>query len=361
MTMFKTMALSGLCLAMLTCGACRDKVEKKAEVIRPVVTYTIPDIMRSREWSTSGTAKDALETALSFRVGGTIVSLPVKVGQRVEKGDLVAALDPTDFRLEVRRAEASLKDLKAELNNSRLNYQRLKTLVDKAVISRSEYDSAFSSYESLLARVEAQEDQVSIARRNLSYATLNAPVAGIISTKPAEVHRNVAAGETIATLNSKGDLEIEIGVPDRIVPYVEVGQSVSVEFDVFQDVTLAGAVKEVGVEAQDSSTFPVTVTLQENDPRIRSGMVAEVTFDFARIAEMQLVSIPVQAMFGKPDNTSWVWVLDTDTMTVQERAVEPGMPTRQGTAIKKGLNPGDVVVVRGVHSLKNGQKVRMMQ
>lgn len=361
MTMYRIMALSILSLVMLAAGACKDKVAEKAEVVRPVVTYTIPDIMRSREWSTSGTAKDALETALSFRVGGTIINLPVKVGQRVKKGDLVAALDPTDFRLEVKRAEASLKDLEAELNNSRLNYERLKTLENKAVISRSEYDAAFSSYESLLARVEAQQDQVSIARRNLSYATLTAPVGGMISTKPAEVHRNVAAGETIATLNSKGDLEIEIGVPDRIVPYVEEGQSVSVVFDVFQDITLPGAVKEVSVEAQDTSTFPVTITLQENDPRIRSGMVAEVTFDFARIAEMQLVSIPMQAMFGKPDNTSWVWVLDTETMTVHERAVEPGMPTRLGTAVRKGLNPGDVVVVRGVHSLKDGQKVRMMQ
>ncbi len=350
-----------LCLMVLTVAGCKGKAEKRAEVIRPVVTYTVPDIMRSREWSTSGTAKDALETALSFRVGGTIVSLPVKVGQRVSRGDRVAALDSTDFRLEMRQAEASLKDLQAELKNSRLNYERLKTLVDKAVISRSEYDAAFSSYESILARVEAQTEQVSIARRNLSYATLTAPVDGIISSKPAEVHRNVSPGETIATLNSKGDLEIEIGVPDRLVPYIVVGQPVSVVFDVFQDVTLAGSVKEVGVEAQDTSTFPITVRLEENDSRIRSGMVGEVTFDFTRIEKLGFISIPVQALFGKPDSSSWVWVLDPETMTVHERVVEPGMPTRRGVALKKGLAPGDIVVTRGVHSLRDGQKVRMMQ
>lgn len=344
---------------LLAAGGCTDTEDKKEEYIRPVISYTIPDVIKSRSWSASGTAKDALETSLSFRVGGTIVQLPIKVGQQVEEGDLIGELDATDLHLQVRQARASLKDLEAEMTNARLNYERLKTLVDKAVVSRSEYDNALASYDSLRAKVDAQKEQILIAERNLSYTRLTAPVKGVISSKPAEVHKNIAAGETVATLNSKGALEINIGVPDKIVTYISVGQKVSVKFSLFQAVTIEGLVKEVGVEAMDSATFPVTIALNEKDDRVRSGMVAEVTFTFDQIAKYGFVSIPAAAIFGDPDRQSFVWVLDKKTSTVHKRKIAPSMTSDNGFMIKEGLEPGETIVTRGVHSLTEGQKVRI--
>ncbi|MCT4534824.1 efflux RND transporter periplasmic adaptor subunit [Halodesulfovibrio sp.] len=348
-----------LFLVMSTVGltGCSDEVE---EVLPPkrVIVYQVPDILKTRTWSTSGTAKDVLETILSFRVNGMIIDLPVKVGQKVTKGELVAELDPTDYQLEMREAKASLNDILAELRNAKLDYDRKKTLVKQDVISQSEYDLAAAYLDSTTAKAAAQRERIAIAERNLSYTRLYVPEAGTISSVPAEVHTNVVIGEPVATLNSRGMLEMDIGVPDRLIALVKLGQPVTVRFDVFREVKLPGTVKEVGVRSNETSTFPVTISIGEKDKRIRSGMVGEVTFNFTQAERYRLVTVPSAAIFSLPDGKRCVWVVDPKDDTVHKRAVTVSIPGEGGVVIQEGLNPEELVVIRGVHSLKDGQKVR---
>lgn len=350
--------LVGFAASFAGCG--REKTEEQLPPKR-VIVYRVPDILKTRTWSTSGTAKDALETILSFRVSGMIVSLPVDVGQKVKAGDLVAEVDPTDFRLEVREAKASLQDILAELRNAQLDYGRKKELVEKDVISQSEYDLAKSYLDSMKAKTAAQRERVSIAERNLSYTSLVVPEAGTISSVPAEVHTNVAIGEPVATLSSRGMLEMDIGVPDRLIAMISLGQEVRIRFDVFRDLVLEGTVKEVGVRSNQTSTYPVTIIINTTDKRIRSGMVGEVTFAFSQAEQYRLVSIPAAAIFGLPDGGHYVWVVDSDESAVRKRKVKIGIPGEGGIIVQEGLMPQELVVVRGVHSLQEGQKVRVQE
>lgn len=324
---------------------------------KKVIVYRVPDILKTRIWSTSGTAKDVLETILSFRVSGMIISLPVDVGQKVKTGDLVAELDPTDYLLEMREAKASLQDILAELRNAKLDYDRKENLVNKDVISQSEFDLAASYLDSMKAKAAAQNERISIAKRNLSYTRLFVPEAGTISSVPAEVHTNVGIGEPVVTLNSRGMLEIDVGVPDRLIAMVKLNQPVEIRFDVFRDLNLEGTVKEVGVRSNETSTFPVTISIRTTDKRIRSGMVGEVSFNFKQAEKFKLVVVPAAAVFGLSDGKKYVWVVNAEDI-VHKREVEISLPGDGGLIVQKGLNPQEVIVVRGVHSLQEGQKVR---
>lgn len=337
-------------------AGCGEDVAKSLPP-KKVIVYRVPDILETRIWSTSGTAKDVLETILSFRVRGMIISLPVDVGQKVKEGDLVAELDPTDYLLEMREAKASLEDILAELRNAKLDYDRKEKLVNKDVISQSEFDLAASYLDSTKAKAAAQRERIAIAKRNLSYTRLFVPEAGTISSVPAEVHTNVGIGEPVATLNSRGMLEMEVGVPDRLIALVKLNQPVEIRFDVFRDLNLEGTVKEVGVRSNETSTFPVTISIRTTDKRIRSGMVGEVSFSFKQAVKFKLVVVPAAAVFGLSDGKKYVWVVDAESV-VHKRKVEIGLPGEGGLIVQKGLKPQELIVVRGVHSLQEGQKVR---
>ncbi|WP_066856870.1 efflux RND transporter periplasmic adaptor subunit [Halodesulfovibrio spirochaetisodalis] len=346
---------SGMLVTALT--GCGDNVANEPPP-KKVIVYRVPEVLETREWSTSGTAKDVLETILSFRVSGMIIALPVSVGQKVKPGELVAELDPTDFQLEMREAKASLQDILAELRNAKLDYDRKKKLVSQDVISQSEYDLAASYLDSMKAKSAAQRERIEIARRNLSYTRLFVPESGTISSVPAEVHTNVVIGEPVATLNSRGMLEMEIGVPDRLIALVELEQPVTIRFDVFRDTILQGEVKEIGVRSNETSTFPVTIRILTQDKRIRSGMVGEVTFNFRQAERYKLVVIPAAAVFGLPDGGKYVWIVDPKENVVHKRSVVISIPGHGGIIVEKGLNPHELVVIRGVHSIQEGQKVR---
>ncbi|SIN79513.1 efflux RND transporter periplasmic adaptor subunit [Halodesulfovibrio marinisediminis] len=349
-------------MVMITAGfwGCGSKEEAELPSKR-VIVYRVPNILKFRTWSTSGTAKDVLETILSFRVSGMIISLPVDVGQKVLAGDLVAELDPTDYLLELREAKASLQDILAELRNAKLDHDRKKKLVKQDVISLSEYDLAASYLDSMRAKADAQRERIAIAERNLSYTRLYVPEAGTISSVPAEVHTNVGIGEPVATLNSRGSLEMDIGVPDRLIAMVKLGQPVTIRFDVFRDMKLDGRVKEVGVRSNETSTFPVTISIDTKDKRIRSGMVGETTFSFEQVEKYRHVVVPAAAIFGLPNDNKYVWVVNPEEKTVHMRKVEILLPAEGGIIVSSGLNPEELVVIRGVHSLQEGQKVRIQE
>lgn len=348
-----------LILVVIATGlaGCGEDVVKQLPP-KKVIVYRVPDILKTRVWSTSGTAKDVLETILSFRVSGMIISLPVNVGQKVKTGELVAELDPTDYLLEMREAKASLEDILAELRNAKLDYDRKEKLVNMDVISQSEFDLAASYLDSMRAKSAAQRERIAIAKRNLSYTRLFIPTAGTISSVPAEVHTNVAIGEPVVTLNSRGMLEMEAGVPDRLIAMVKLGQPVDIRFDVFRDLKLQGTVKELGVRSNETSTFPVTILINSTDKRIRSGMVGEVSFAFKQAEKFKLVVVPAAAVFGLPDGGKYVWVVDSAENVVHKRKVQIGLPGDGGLVVQEGLKPQELVVIRGVHSLQEGQKIR---
>ncbi|MGE4424200.1 MAG: efflux RND transporter periplasmic adaptor subunit [Pseudodesulfovibrio sp.] len=347
-----------LCLTLL--AACDRSPEPVPEPVRPVKTTKAVRADSSKLWSFAGTAEDALATRLSFRVGGKIVEFPGnQIGRKFTEGEVIARLDPSDYELELRQAKANMEQVRANYVRAKADMERNSRLFKGRVISRGELDQVEADFKSFEAQLSASAKQLDIARKRLGYTTLTAPFTGWIGEVEADVHQNVTAGQAIATYNAGRQMKMYISVPDTLISQVTEGDEVAVVFDALPGRTMKGKVEEIGVESGTGSTYPVKVYLDNTDRMVRSGMSGHVNFTGLGHAKAAFYLPPV-AVVGEPDGAHAVWVVDPKTSTVARRNVTVGQLTPAGLEILDGISEGDVIVIRGVHSLEEGRKVRLV-
>lgn len=358
---FRTASTLAAGLAALTLASCGAD-EQTESVLRPVRYEQVYATGGSRTRAFSGTARAGVESRLSFKVRGTIRRLIVEVGDSVQAGQLIAELDPEDYRLEVQRAEAALAQARAQARNAEVSYERTRLLYENNTASKSDLDAARAAYESAEATVSAYEQGLELARLQLSYTRLTAPAAGAVATVNVEVNENVSPGEAIVLLTSGSRLEVDVSVPEVLIAQVRQGDTVHVTFDALPQREFAAVVTEVGVAATAAgATFPVTVLLQETDPDIRSGMAAEVGFRFGAAGEREVYLVPPVAV-GEDRQGRFLFVVEPtegERGTVHRRPVEIGELTPDGLEILSGLSDGDRVVTAGVSKVEDGMEVRV--
>jgi RND family efflux transporter MFP subunit len=352
--------LSSLTISLIV-GACGDG-ETSDPMIRPVRSEQVFAQGGDRVRTFSGAAQAAVESPLSFRVGGTVQSLTVGVGQEVAEGQLIASLDAQDFRLRVQQADATLRQAQAQATNASANYSRVRLLYESNNASLSELDAARSMSESADAAVEAAENMLDLRRLELGYTRLRAPFSGSISSVYVEEGQNVGSGQQIVTETSAGRLEVLVSVPEVLIGQVEAGQAVTVTFDAVAGQALGGRVSEVGVApAGLATTFPVTVRLDETTADVRAGMAAEVAFTFEATDERERFFVPSFAV-GEDREGRFVFVIEPGEPgfgVVFRRPVEVGELTAGGLEILSGLTDGDLIVTAGVSKIIDSLVVRL--
>jgi len=362
-SIMRNLFLIFLCIGLtLGASACTEStVEETRPVVRPVITYKVPDYVEGRIRTFTGTAKAAVETNLSFQVGGKIIEINVNVGDRIKKGDLLARLDDTDYRTKVRQMEAETARIHATLIESQASYDRIRKLYNKGITTKTELDTVKARYDANLALQRSSRQALELSRKQVAYTRLTAPMDGSVSEVRMEVHQVVQAGTVIAVLTAGGGLEMEIGVPERLIGEIKQGAKADVVFDAIPNQTYHAQVTEVGVAAQKSITFPVTLRLTVPKNKVKPGMTGEATFLFKAGAGDYRVLIPLECVVGAPGRKNHVWVVDPKTEIVSKRSVIIGNLTSEGVQIKEGIKPGEIVVSRGVHHIEDGMQVRLMK
>lgn len=339
-------------------NACSEAPANVEQPIRPVKTMVVGAINHGRMWTFAGTAEDALETDLSFRVGGKIVSFPGdQIGRKFAKGEVIAKLDPADYELELRQARANLEQVRANYIRAKADMERNSQLFERNVISRGELDQIEADFKSYEAQLSASSKQLEIAHKRLNYTTLHAPFDGWIGRVETKIHQNVSAGQAVASLNAGRQMKMYISVPDILIAKVNEGDKVEVRFDAVPGRVMEGKVMEVSVDSSVGSTYPVKVYLDNADKLIRSGMSGHVNFVNKGNDEASYY-LPTEAVVGESNGNRTIWIVNPENSTVESRHVKIGNLTAMGVEILEGIEPGDIVVTRGVHHLKDGLKVR---
>lgn len=356
---FVTITVGLIAASMLQ--ACKEE-ERAEPVIRPVRYQAAYSTGGSRVRSFSGTARASVESRISFKVPGTIRRVAVEVGDTVRSGQLIAELDDEDYRLQVQRAEAGLAQARAQARNAEADYARARQLYENANFSRSELDAARTASESAASSVNAYDRELELARLQLSYTRLTAPVAGAVASVNVEVNENVQTGEVVVLLTSGSNLEVEVGVPGVLITEIAEGDNVRTTFDALPRRMFPGVVTEVGVAATGAGmTFPVTVRLVESGTDIRPGMAAEVGFLFESESQRVVYLVPAAAV-GEDREGRFVFVVGPTQAgfgVVRRQAVSVGELTADGLEILEGLADGDRVVTAGWSKIEDGLRVRL--
>ncbi|MEC7838665.1 MAG: efflux RND transporter periplasmic adaptor subunit [Chlamydiota bacterium] len=345
-------------ILLVGCTEVEDK--QKLQTVRYQEVISTSGIQQR---SFSGKTRASIESKLSFRVPGIITSLPVKIGDEVNTGDVIATLDNKDYSLQLEEAEASLLRTIAQERQATADYSRIRDLYETKSASKAELDAARAQAESAIASTNASEKKLELAEAQLSYATLHAPIDGGIAAVEAEVNENVATGQTIVIINSKSQVEVSVAIPELIITKINEGDSVEVTFDAIPGETFPAVVSEVGVSSITATAFPVTVKLLKDNRNIRSGMAAEVAFSLLITGGQDAIFVPTQSVSGDEDGQRFVFVLlmnDNGRGRVQKRVVNIGQITNEGIEITEGLNPGELIIVAGVQFLSEGQEVEVM-
>ena len=312
----------------------------------------------------SGVAQAGTETNLSFRVGGIVASVQVRVGQKVVKGASVASLSDDDARLQYEKAQAAEKNTRVQMDTAKANLDRVRGLYENNNVALSEYESAKNNYAAAASSYESSKRSADLERSQLTYTKLFAPMDGFITRVNVEKNENVQAGSTVAVLNSAGDFEIAVGLPENIISQVKTGDKTSISFSSIPDEVFAGVVTEVSYAiSSETSTYPITVTLESGSERIRPGMAADVTFTFAAGQGEQHLAVPANAV-AQDQKGNYVFIVEPAEDGfgfVRRREVTVGKLTGEGFAVKEGLSEGELVVTSGVNKISDGMKVRVLQ
>ena len=345
-------------ILIISCG----EDEEKEEILRPVRYQKIFTTGGASERTFTGTAKVGIESNLSFKVGGTISEIKLKVGDIVKKGQVLAKLNPTDLSLQEKEAEAALKEAESQLLNAKNNYNRIKQLYENNTASKSDLDKARSSYESSSASTERLKNSLKLARQQLSYTILKAPDDGIIAVSNSEVNENVQAGQTIAILNVGKEMEVSLGLAENVINRVVKGMKVDVSFSSVRSQTFKGTVSEVSPSIDiNSSTYPVRIIINNPTKNLKSGMAANVKFSFSNVSTKELLIVPVSAV-GEDSKGRFVFLvepLDSVIGIIKKQHIEIGELTNEGFEVITGLSVGQEVVTAGLQTLLEGQKVKI--
>lgn len=346
------MFLSVLVAALIVTSCGQKKEENKAPA-RPVKTAQVDSQSVIRK-NFSGIAEAVEYVKLAFRVGGQITSLPVVEGQRVKKGQLIAAIDPRDISLQYAADKAAYETAGAQLERNKRLLARHAISVQENEISEANYQKAKSAYE--------------LSVNNMRDTKLTAPFDGSIEKRLVENYQRVGSGEGIVQLVNTQKLRIKLTVPDDYLYLLRAQDAkFKVVFDSYPDNVFNAKLEEYLDISTDGTGIPVTISIDDptfnrNVYDVKPGFTCkiELASDVAPFLEEILMNIPLSAVFGDSENKkTYVWVVNNGK--VRRRQVTVYSPTGEANLlVSKGLKPGETIVIAGIYQLTEGEAVTIL-
>lgn len=352
-------------LGILLTG-CPEEVPEQAPRLRSVRYVEVRDTSGALRRTFSGQVQARDETQLSFQVSGRLLELTVKMGDRVKEGQILARIDPADFRIALQEAQALLSQLRAESRSAVSEYQRTKRLFENKNASVSDLDNARATRDSAGAAAAAQVQVVRQLQRQLGYATLKARTDGIIRSIDAEENEVLASGQIFGRLQAGEALEVSIDVPEIYINRITRGDEVEIVFTTLKDRRIPGLVSEIGVSGSGKVAYPVRVDLNDPVEGLESGMAADVVFNFEPIdSGRQGFMIPTTAV-GEDRQGTFVFIIEQtpeereqEVGTVRRVGIETGGIETVGIEVLSGVEEGQRVVTAGVARIYDGLRVEV--
>lgn len=345
-----------------TLAACQPQGGHHADaapVIRPVRTITVEPVTFRMGGSATGTIEARADADLGFRIAGKLVERKADVGSLVKAGDVLARLDDQDQRNALRTAEANLASAQADQVQARNEEYRKRELLANGNAPQAQYDAALLAMRTADAKVVATQAALQSARDRVGYTELRADRDGVVTTIGAEPGQVVEAGQMVVRVAQPEEREAVFNVAETGIRAAPKDPVIEVALAGAPDIAAVGRVREISPQADPvTRTHTVRIALDNPPDALRLGATV-----IGRLKQppAPVVELPGTALFEE-GGRSFVWVVDPKAQTVRRQPVVIRARESDGPVIvTEGLTRGDVVVTAGVHSLSEGQRVRLNQ
>src|SRR5580704_5814558 len=392
-----TLVSTAACLVGLTgCQRAASAAREETDLI-PIQVRTPAAVERQDSVAASGSVEGSETTDVAFQVSGKVARVFVEEGQHVSQGQLLAELEPTDYRNALdaanaqkqvaealaQKADAGLR--KQELEQARIEfnrwedeYKRMQFLVERKSLPPNDFQKIEAAYKgakeryqmavegtrledrnAAIAQASAAKAQASEESKRLNDTRLLAPITGNISMRHIDPGQTVAAGAAVLSIVNLNPAKVRVGVPEAEIGRVTRGAKAVISLPSLGGRSFQGRVEIIGVSAEAASrTYAVKIVVPNPGPVLLSGMVAEARiFGFAKA---QVLTIPGEAIVRDPQGASNVYVYHPDRNRVYARRIEVGLPIGGEVQIRSGLNGDEQVVVAGQQKLREGTPVQIV-
>jgi membrane fusion protein, multidrug efflux system len=345
-------AFAGALLALTACG---DKQATAPAPVRPVLSVVVEPIL-GRSIRFAGSIEPRFSSVLGFRILGRLIARKVNIGDVVGKGALLAALDPISLELAVRSALAAVANAQAQLVNASATEARQRTLFEQNNTAQAQLDSARLGLETAQAAVSQAQANLNKAQEQLGYAQLHADFDGVITAVSAEVGQVVSPGQSVLTLARPDVREAVVDVPDDLATNLDEAARFEIADELNPAITVQGKVRLIAPQADAATrTRRLRIALENPPESFRLGATVTVTLQSGATPHIEL---PPSAVLKAGGKTS-VWIVDPAGHSVSLRPIDIASET-ETIQVAGGLEPGTRVVTAGVHSLQEGQVVRIL-
>ena len=336
-------------------AACSKK-EPPPEPVRPVLSVQVEALSEENLGRFAGSIQARYESNTGFRVGGRIASRNVDVGAEVEKGTLLATLDPSDQQNQLRSAQGDLAKIQAQLINAQANARRQQALFDRGVGAQAQLDVANTDLKTTQASLDQARAAVNQSKDQLGYTELRADHRAVVTAWNAEAGQVVTAGQQVVTLAQPDIKEAVIDLPDTLVDQIPSDVVFSVAAQLDPSINTTAIIREIEPQAQSATrTRRARLTLADTPDGFRLGTAISVTLSSAIKPRIELPVTALQEVDGK----ARIWVIDTQNKTVSPRDVTVVSRSDSSVVLAGGVKNGERVVSAGVNSLKPGQPVKL--
>ncbi len=303
----------------------------------------------------AGEVRARTESRVGFRVAGKLIRRAVDVGQRVKTGQLLAQLDPQDYKLATDAARAQLSAAVTNRDLAATDFRRFKELRDQNFISGAELERREATLKAAQAQLDQAQAQLTGQGNQVAYSALYADVSGLVTAVEAEPGQVLAVGTPVLRIAEDGPRDVVFAVPEDKVALITLGTPVEVRVWP-SNANVKGRVRELAASADPvTRTFAVKVSLAAKDALPLGSTVTVVPKVFDR-SGIDVIKLPTSALYQSGKSAA-VWLLDPASMTIKMQPVQIVTADGNDLVVASGLQPGMLVVSAGVHVLSAGQKV----
>ncbi|HRQ59325.1 MAG TPA: efflux RND transporter periplasmic adaptor subunit [Azoarcus taiwanensis] len=335
-------------LVMTSVAACGGEAPTattlSAGPLVPVAAIEIQPRDLYRQLSVSGTVEARVRVRVPTRSAGLVETVTVEEGEHVAAGRVLATLDLSEARAELVRA-------RAEENSARLEFRRASELRERGAVSASQLDAA-------RVALEVAESERALWETRVGFATVAAPIAGVVSARHVEPGEAVQAQATLFELTALDELVVRVGVSELDVVHLGVGQTLAVHIDALPALELVGTVRRIFPVAESVSrqtTVEIALPGEAAGLGVRPGFLARVR---ARVDQrLDVLVVPVAAV-GADDDGHYVFAIDDGALV--RRNIEIGVTRAEWVEVAAGLRVGEKVLASNPIEMRAGQAVRVV-